>query len=275
MTPIIFDGRAFAKEKEQELQTKVEKLKVRGITPKLVSIIVGDVDGALKYQEMKKKAGERVGVEVEVQKFSKETETVRLLKVLMVLKKDPSIHGVMIQLPLPKNFSNEEKDELIHAIDPKKDVDGMREDADFVAPVVMAVMESLEIAASTSFPRNDNMKIIVVGAMGFEGRKMVKELVSKGVMVHGLDKENSEVLTMNQELSTADIVISCTGTSGLITGDMIKEGAIVIDVGAPKGDIDFESVAKKASFITPVPGGIGPVTISCLMENVIAAASTY
>src|SRR5258706_14218801 len=132
MTPIVFNGKEFAKEKENDLQNRVQVLQKKGITPKLVSIVVGDEGGALGYQNMKKKAGERVGVEVEVRQFPEETGKAKLLKELRSLTKDPTTHGIMIQLPLPRSFSKEDKEELINTIDPKKDVDGMREGSVFV-----------------------------------------------------------------------------------------------------------------------------------------------
>jgi methylenetetrahydrofolate dehydrogenase (NADP+) / methenyltetrahydrofolate cyclohydrolase len=270
---VIFDGREFAKEKEEKLQKRVELLKTKGITPKLVSIVVGDIDGAMKYQEMKKRAGERVGVTVEIREKKEEIRLSELKLEIESLNQDTSVHGIMIQLPLPLNFSNEDRTTVINAIDSKKDVDGMREDSKFIAPVVKAVIEAIEIASSPAKPDPHNDIICaVVGAKGFEGRKMVKELERLGYRVKGLDKDY-ERRTMNDELTSADCIISCTGVVGLITGDMVKDGVVAIDVGAPKEDFDFESVSKKASFITPVPGGIGPVTISCLMENIVDAAS--
>lgn len=271
MTPIIFNGREFAKVKEEALKERVRVLQEKGITPTLVSIVVGDESGALGYQNMKKKAGERVGVEVEIVPFPMEMELHKLLKYLRLLKHDHRVYGIMIQLPLPKSFSKEDREELIAAIDPKKDVDGMREDSEFVAPVVKAVMEALEegkrqIAKSKS-------QIAVIGANGFEGRKIVREFERLGYRVQGLDKEDMGGKGLVSHTKSADVIVSTTGVPNLITGDMVKVGAIVIDVGAPKGDVDFGSVAKKASFITPVPGGIGPVTIACLLENVVEAAS--
>ncbi len=261
---IVFDGREFAKKKEVELLEKVELLRKKGITPKLFSIVVGDVDGAMKYQEMKKKAGERVGIEVEIKIFKENASEKEIEKEIERLNASLNVHGVMIQLPLPKSFSKEDREQLINAINPQKDVDGLREDSHFVAPVVKAVLEAIKASPLRGGP----CKVAVVGAKGFEGIKMVRELVRNSFIVHGLDQEDS--LTTNYQLLTADVVISCTGVPDLITGGMVKEGVIAIDVGAPRGDFDFESVSKKASFITSVPGGIGPVTIACLLENVVA-----
>lgn len=266
MTPVIFDGRMAAKEKEDELQKRVEKLRKRGVTPRLVSIVVGDENGALKYQEMKKKAGERVGVEVEIRKLPKETKVDALRNELGLLRKDQTVHGIMIQLPLPKNFSRADREELINAIDPKKDVDGMREDSPFISPVVAATLSALKKATLTLNYKH----VAVIGSQGFEGKKIMKTLYHLGLHVTGYDKEDVE--KMQKELHHKDVVISCTGSEGFVTGDMLSEGTIAIDIGAPKGDFDFESTSKKVSFITPVPGGIGPVTIALLMENVVEAA---
>jgi len=293
---LIFDGRGFAKEKELQLQEKVLQLKKKNITPKLVSIVVGDVDGAMKYQEMKKKVGERVGVEVGIREVTSYSVT-ELLSLIQELNKDPKVHGIMIQLPLPKHFSKEDRDTLIEAIALEKDVDGMNERSPFIAPVVMAVLQAFNYGcdARSEFGNEDEggevkpqshvslhasplishpLRVAVVGSEGFEGRKIVKAFQAWGYKVMKLDTKLMSSDLVSHEIGHADVVVSATGIPNSITGDMIKEGAIVIDVGAPKGDFELESIIDKASFITPVPGGIGPVTIVSLMENVVEAASS-
>jgi methylenetetrahydrofolate dehydrogenase (NADP+)/methenyltetrahydrofolate cyclohydrolase len=281
----IFDGKAFAKEKELQLQEKVLQLKQKGITPKLVSIVIGDIDGAMKYQEMKKKAGERVGIEIEIKQFKEETSMVTLLSLIEKLNKDATVHGIMIQLPLPKSFAFEDRAVLINAIDLKKDVDGMNERSDFIAPVVMAVLQAMQNAklqmTNDKWGKRrvlkqvqDDVVVAVVGAEGFEGKKMVKAFQAWGYPVKKLDRKNDNAVFINHEISHSDVVVSATGSPASIVGEVIKPNAICIDVGAPQGDFDFESVTKKASFITPVPGGIGPVTIISLMENVVEATSS-
>jgi methylenetetrahydrofolate dehydrogenase (NADP+) / methenyltetrahydrofolate cyclohydrolase len=273
MTPIIFDGKAFAKIKEIDLQKKVLQLKKKGITPKLVSIVVGDIDGAMKYQEMKKKAGERIGIEVEIVRFTNYDLRIKIETEIKKLNQDEKVHGIMIQLPLPERFTKEDRDILIRTIKPEKDVDGMNELSPFISPVVMAVLQAFKEARERlpRFARND-VQIAVVGAEGFEGKKIVKAFQAWGYHVEKLDRKIQNAVFINHEISHSDVVVSCTGSQVSIVGEVIKPDAICIDVGAPKGDFDFESVSAKASFITPVPGGIGPVTIISLMENIVIAS---
>jgi methylenetetrahydrofolate dehydrogenase (NADP+)/methenyltetrahydrofolate cyclohydrolase len=284
---IIFDGRSFAKEKEKALQSRVRLLRKNKIIPKLVSIVIGDVDGAMKYQEMKKRQGERVGIEIEIKQFKEKTAMSEILQFIGRLNKDTSVHGIMIQLPLPQSFAFEDRAVLINAIDLKKDVDGMNERSDFIAPVVMAVLNAFQKSkiqnpkskwgkkphfAKATLGAQQIKNVAVVGAEGFEGKKIVKAFQAWGYSVTKLDRKNQNAVFINHEISHADVVVSCTGSPASIVGEVIKPNAIVIDVGAPQGDFEFESVSKKASFITPVPGGIGPVTIISLMENVVEAA---
>ncbi len=274
---VIFDGKEFAKEKEEALQGRVEILQKKGITPKMVSIVVGDVDGSMKYQEMKKRAGERVGVELEIIQFQEGIEVSKVIEVIKKENEDPNVHGVMVQLPLPKHFSQEEKEFLINTIDLQKDVDGMRDDSPFTTPVVKAVLEAIDEGLRvTGHALNSPQKTAIVGAKGFEGKKMVKAIMGNNHLVVRLDKEELEAEDKDdsraRQTSLSDIVVSCTGVPNVIRADMIREGTLCIDVGTPKGDFDFESVSQKAGFITPVPGGIGPVTIVSLMENIVEAA---
>lgn len=254
---IIFNGKRKAQEIEESVKNKLHK---KGITPKLVSLVIGNENGALEYQKMKKKAGEWVGIEVEIREFKKEASVMKLKNEIEKLNSDKDVHGIMIQLPLPHHFTQEDKINLIHSIATKKDVDGMREDSLFVTPVVKAMMIALEESNVSN-----TSSIAVIGAKGFEGKKLVKELRKMDYSVIEVDKE-----TLNmKDVQTADVVMSIAGASNFITADMVKEGVVAIDAGAPKGDFDFETVSKKASFITPVPGGIGPITIACLMANML------
>ena len=259
---IIFDGKEFAKKKEEEL-------KKREITPKLVSILIGNDSGSKLYLSLKKKAAERIGATLEIRKWKQDAGYGSLIDEIKRLNKDRSVHGIMVQLPLPKNFTWDERVEIIEAISPQKDVDGMGDDSPFVAPVVKAVLQSIEEAERTLNLNLDSKLFAVVGAKGFVGKKLVKELKKKGYKVDGLDIETKN---LKDRTDKADILISTTGVSGLIRSEMVKDGAIVVDVGSPKGDVQFNEVSKKAVFITPVPGGIGPVTIVSLLENLLIAA---
>lgn len=261
----LFNGRKFARRKEKELEGMVSALKKRGVTPKLVSIVAGDEGGAQFYQSLKKKVAQEVGCKFLIRKYKAEDRIRRLVDGIRQLNKDKSVHGIMIQLPLPDNLRLE-ANSLIKAIDSKKDVDGMREDSSFVAPVVKAVLIALESSPLKGSP----LKVVVVGAKGFVGRKIVKELRSKNYELWGVDLETKN---LKEKTKDADVVISATGRPGLIKESFVKKSFVAIDVGAPKGDFD-EKAIKKAKFATPVPGGIGPVTISCLLENLITSAKS-
>ena len=243
---IIFDGRTFAAKKEEELKEKVSTLRQRGIVPRLASILVGDDPASKLYVGLKKKAAERVGIEVEVIDSTDEIER---------LNKDEGVKGIMIQMPLPDGLEDR-TESIINSINPDKDVDGLRSDSKFLHPTSKAVIDILKEAEGQLKVKPKSA--CVVGGRGMVGAPLVKELKRLGY-------------ELTEKREEADILVSCTGTPNLIEPDMVKKGAIVIDVGSPKGDVEFEDVSKKASFITPVPGGVGPVTISCLLENLISA----
>jgi methylenetetrahydrofolate dehydrogenase (NADP+) / methenyltetrahydrofolate cyclohydrolase len=248
---IIFDGRAFTAKKEEELKKKVTDLKSKGITPHLASILVGNDPASTLYVGLKKKAAERIGAELSVYRLSEKTNPSEILQLIELLNNDKNVNGIMIQLPLPDAFLAD-KARIINLIDPKKDVDGLREDSKFLHPTSKAVMQIIGESKTKS------KKICVVGGGGMVGSSLVKHLYKEGY---------------EQKLDTleADIVVSATGEPNIIKADSIKKGTVVIDVGSPKGDVDFSEVSKKADFITPVPGGVGPVTISALLENLISA----
>lgn len=292
---IIFDGKKLAEEKEQELNKEVVRLKKKGITPKLVSILVGDDPGNKLYLKLKKKAAERVGAELEIVELKK-PKLIELTKLIKKLNTDKGVHGIMIQLPLPDIFSKQDRYKIIQTIALEKDVDGLSDGGPYLAPVVMAVVEAIKVANNSNDVRSFGKlrtgsfgklktKIMVVGAKGFVGKKIVEALLGKtfekaGPLLQGSDfsteyeivKCDADTVDLKEKTKSADILISATGVRGLVKEDMVKDGAILIDVGAPKGDIDKKAY-QKASFVSPIPGGIGPVTIVCLLENLINTAS--
>lgn len=272
MSVYIFNGRKFAKEKEVFLSNKVEQLRKHRIIPKLVVIMVGNDPASKIYVGIKQKAAEKIGITLQLVEL-KQATVQQLLHLIKESNIDDTVHGIMVQLPLPGKLNElKAKNLILDAIAPEKDVDGLSDKSPFVPAAVKAVLYSVKVAQKLGFaPRNlKNAKICVVGASGMVGRGVVRVLGGKGVRV-----VKTDVKTRNLEAKTqkAEILITATGVPGLIKGDMVKPGAVVIDVGAPVGDVDFESVSKVASFITPVPGGIGPVTVVSLMENAIKATA--
>lgn len=258
---IIFNGREFAKKKEKELAEKVTKLKEKGVSPKLVSILVGDNPTSALYTSLKKKAAERVGAEMDIRHFPEEILIEELVNLISDLNKDTSVHGIMIQLPLPEKLKSD-TNKITSKIDPLKDVDGLNEKSEFISATVKAIVLIMKEASSYLF---DN--VVVVGSTGMVGKPLIKLLKELEYKVTGVD-----ITTKNLEkrLKKADLIISATGQPGLIKEDMVSDGVVIIDVGSPKADVD-EGVYKKASFYTPVPGGVGPVTIVSLLDNLVIA----
>jgi methylenetetrahydrofolate dehydrogenase (NADP+)/methenyltetrahydrofolate cyclohydrolase len=255
----IFDGRAYAEKKISELDKEVAKLKNQGIHPKLASILVGEDPASKLYVSLKKKKAEGIGAEMDVY-FLKEKENIEtILALIDSLNSDSTVYGIMVQLPLPSGFSKEDKEEIISSINKEKDVDGLRQDSPFVHPTAMAILEVIKEAIKQLKMNNLQLSICVVGKAGMVGSALLKEI-----------KNTNHKLIEKTEY--ADILVSTTGSPNIIKADMVKKGATLIDVGSPKGDFDPE-VSKVAGFVTPVPGGIGPVTISCLLENLVKASS--
>ena len=274
---VIFDGKQFAKEKEANLAKEVKRLAILGIKPKLVSILVGDNRASVLYVDLKKKAGERVGVEVEIKTFSENVGFWDIVHEIKNLNKNRSVHGIMIQLPLPRNFSIKERDKIVNEIAKEKDVDGLRNDSVYLTPTVKSVLQVIKEAnqyivrpALGDRPRKQ-LKVVVVGAKGFEGKKIFKVIKEMGYDVDGIDKSTKN---LREKTKAADILISVTGSPGIIGKDHIKESAIIIDVGSPHGDVKLAEIVGKASFISPVPGGIGPLTIFNLLDNLVEATES-
>ncbi len=250
---MIFDGVKFARQIEEELPRKKKKL---------VVFVDPENMAGMKYVEMKWKMAERLGVEFEIKNLNSKVETSNNIKILISkLNADPVVDGIMVQLPFPNS------DELIMLIDPKKDVDGLREDSPFVPATVRAVVEILNYSFSTSplhpspeFRRGNEGEIVIVGNKGSVGSGLMKWI--PGAI--GMDKEDFDP----SALLRASVIISATGQPGLITKEMVKDGFVAIDVGYPKPEFTQEALAK-ASFFTPVPGGVGPVTVAMLFKNLL------
>lgn len=254
---IIFDGKAFARKREDELYRKIHKLKVK---PVMATILVGEDEASKLYVNLKQKAAERVGAEMDIYEFPATISHDQLVAKLNHLNHDKTIHGMMIQLPLPPSLKEKTHD-IVHHIPAVRDVDGLRDNSPFVHATAKAIISILSEAGKKVKISPDDY-VVVVGASGMVGKSVVNELTKMGF----------EVGTGLAEAKSAKILISTTGSPGVITKEYVQKGAVVIDVGSPKGDVDFPGVEPKASFITPVPGGVGPVTVVSLLENLYEAA---
>lgn len=245
---MIIDGKSIAAERLEQLRLKI---KVSGLRPKLAVVLVGNDPASVMYVNLKKKRAEEVGIAVEI--FDS-------VDVIESLNKDFSIHGILVQLPLPKNIDTKK---VLRAIDPAKDVDGLTGRSDFMPATVRGILTALE---GFEIQGND---VTIIGRSREVGRPLALAMIDLGATVTVC---NSKTKDLRQKTKNADILISATGQPGLVTADMVKLGAVVIDVGSPKGDVDFANVSKIASAITPVPGGIGPLTVVSLLENTYEAA---
>ena len=238
---MIIDGEKLAREKEAQLKLKVKP----GL--KLAILVFKDDRAGQVYSRLKQEAGKRLGIEVIIS-----NEPTKLAE----WNQDASIQGVMIQRPGYRGKEFEKQwAQLVETIVPSKDVDGLRDNSYFIQATVRAV----EVILRTLPLRSDN--VVIVGS-GMVGRRLAVRF--QALELSSRDKN------LGNKTKEADILISCTGREKLITAEMVKPGAIVIDVGWPKGDVDFEAVKNKAGWITPVPGGVGPVTVVCLLENLVS-----
>lgn len=268
----IFDGKKAAFEKEIELQRRVERLRAKGVIPKLVAFLVGNNPASEIYINMKSKTAERLEVILQLNKVV-EIEADSLIQQIEVYNNDSLVRGIMIQLPLPERLIKSQSS-ILNTIAKEKDVDGLRDEPGFLPATVKAILYAIEVSQKQNFLSQEwnQVQAVVVGASGMVGKPLSDELESLGINVTRYDEKTLALKgqTLRSCTLNADLLISTTGVPDLITKDMVKPDVVVIDVGAPKGDV-AENVRDVASFITPVPGGIGPMTVVCLMENVIEA----
>ena len=265
----LIDGKTLAKLREQRLKTEISSL---GLTPKVVSIVIGEDAPSLLYTKMKQKKAADVGIDFEPKYFSQETSFDGVVNFIRKLNEDPSINGVMIQLPIPEEFlKGKDWREVLAEITIEKDVDGLRyPDSNFLPATARAVLSILD----DEIIEVKNKKVTVLGRSNLVGKPVADELLKRGAKVSVVHSQTPNPKEITLE---GDIVISAVGKRYLVTGDWIKEGAVVIDVGTSEdpesgkivGDVDFEKAKLRASKITPVPGGVGPMTVISLMENVI------
>lgn len=276
----IIDGRKLALIRQEKLVREIKKLKIK---PKIVSILVGDDVPSVLYTNIKQKKASEMGINFQPLYFSLPPQgwTHELFEEvankIKELNNDPSVHGIMMQLPLPEGFlQGHDKKELLQLIDPKKDVDGLNYRGKTWSFVPAAVKAVLSIFEDEKIPVAGK-DVVVVGSSDLIGKPVAEEMEKLGAKVIICDRQTPN---LQGETLEAQILISAAGVPGLITGDMVLDGVVVIDVGAEKvdskvvGDVDFESVYPKASKITPVPGGVGPMTVISLMENVVKVVSS-
>lgn len=274
----LIDGKAVSLQVKQQVKQECDKLKTKGVTPGLAVIIVGDDPASQVYVRNKEKACEECGFYSVKYALDADTTQSELNALIDKLNKDEKINGILCQLPLPRHLDDKE---VINRIDPIKDVDAfhpvnvgaiMIGDYNFLPCTPAGVMELIH---STGVDVTGK-KAVVIGRSNIVGKPMAMLLLHENATV---EITHSKTLDLKSITKEADILVAAIGRAKFVTADMVKNGAIVIDVGMNRdengklcGDVDFENVKDKCSFITPVPGGVGPMTISMLMRNTLTAA---
>jgi methylenetetrahydrofolate dehydrogenase (NADP+)/methenyltetrahydrofolate cyclohydrolase len=272
------DGKSIAAQFRAECGIRVARLKEQGVTPGLAVVIVGDDPASKVYVRNKALACEAIGMHSEVHALSADTSQSHLLKFIHNLNGDPDIHGILVQLPLPKHIDGRA---VIDAIDPGKDVDGfsfhnvgalVTGEAAFYPCTPWGVMKMLEHEGIAV----EGKHAVVVGRSNIVGKPMALMLLNAGATVTVCHSKTKDLGAMTRQ---ADILVAAVGKARMIGADMVKPGAVVIDVGINRlpdgklaGDVDYAPVAKVAAHITPVPGGVGPMTIAMLLGNTIKSA---
>lgn len=274
---IIIDGKELAKKIRANLKIECEELKNKQINPKLAVIMVGDDPASKVYIRNKSKVCEDVGIEYKEYLLSSNTKQKELIELIEKLNQDKTINGILLQSPIPANL---DINEAFRTISPQKDVDGfnpvnvgklvLNQDT-FVSCTPYGIMKMFEEYNIDLTGKN----VVILGRSNIVGKPLMHCCLNKNATVTVC---HSKTQNLVQKAKEADILISAIGKAQFVTADMVKENAVVIDVGINRlengkitGDVDFENVKEKASYITPVPGGVGPMTIAMLMNNVIKA----
>ena len=277
MVAKILDGNQIAIEYRQRLKNQVNDLKEYGFTPKLSVILVGNDGASQSYVKSKKKAAEKIGMISEIIHLDESTSEEVVLSELNRLNNDDTVSGILVQVPLPKQVSEQK---VLEAINPEKDVDGFHpinigklyiDEQTFVPCTPLGIMEILKHADINLEGKN----AVVIGRSHIVGQPVSKLLLQANATVTIL---HSRTKNMNAHLKQADVIVSAVGQPGLVTKENVKKGAVIIDVGNTpdengklKGDVAYDEIKEIASAITPVPGGVGPLTITMVLNNTLLA----
>lgn len=277
----IMDGKALSLKLKEQMKQRIEQLKQQGINPKLVVVLVGDNSASQVYVRNKHKSCGEVGIESEVITMPEQTSQQELLEVVERLNQDETVDGILVQLPLPKQIDEKT---VLRSILPEKDVDGFH-------PVNVGLLSIGDECFAPATPSGiiamfqeyginiAGKNCVVIGRSNIVGKPMAALLLKNNATVTICHSKTEDLASYTRR---ADVVIVATGRRHTLTADMVREGAVVVDVGMNRneqgklcGDVDYEEVKEKASFITPVPGGVGPMTITELLENTIQAAQRH
>ncbi len=277
MTAQILDGKKVAADVRASIGAEIERLKGRGVTPGLAVVLVGEDPASQVYVRSKEKACQAVGMNSFLHRLPAATEQDRLLELIKQLNAAPAVHGILVQLPLPPQI---DADVVLQAIDPAKDVDGFHP---FNAGKLMAGLKTfvpctprgiMHLLAVYNIPLKGK-QAVVIGRSNIVGKPIAHLLLAQHATVTVC---HSRTVGLSDITRRADVLVAAVGRPHMVTADMIKPGATVVDVGINRlpeglvGDVEFEAAKEVAGFITPVPGGVGPLTIAMLLQNTLEAA---
>jgi methylenetetrahydrofolate dehydrogenase (NADP+)/methenyltetrahydrofolate cyclohydrolase len=287
MTTVIIDGKAIAQTIKENLSLKIQDLSEKHTTPKMNIIHIGEDPGSLSYTKSIQKISTKLGIEVEVKKIEESSTNEQVIEEIQRLNKNSSVHGILVQEPIPSQFN---RDEILLALSPKKDIDCMnpinlggvlRGKYTFAPSTPLGVIKILEHENIET----EGKHIVIVGRSAIVGKPLANLLLIKGKGGNAtVTVCHSRTRDVSAFTKSADIIVAAVGKPRFITRDMVSSGAVVIDVGINYvkneggkgkliGDVDFDGVSGIASHITPVPGGVGPVTTLMLLTNLIKAVS--
>ena len=278
---MIIDGKALAQQMRAQTAVRISALKARGVSVGFAAVLVGDHAPSVLYVRNKLQAMEKAGIAARVARLEARASLDEVLSTIAGFNNDPSIHGILLQLPLPQHLTAE-KNRLINAISPEKDVDGLT--------LINVGKRTLGLSCLLPCTPKGCMRLIhsvekdisgasalVIGRSDLVGKPMAQLLLREGCTV---TQAHSQTHNIPELCGQADIIVAAIGQPQFVQGSWIKKGSIVIDVGINRigeqliGDVDFESARRFARAITPVPGGVGPMTIACLLENTVEAAES-
>ncbi len=277
------DGYKIADKLYSNLKTRVEKLKKQNIIPHLVVFLVGENPASIAYVKQKQKNGKKIGAKVTVLRYGTSVTTEELKKNVKLLNDDPFVHGILIQRPLPKHI---DVDKLVILTDPQKDIDGFHPDSPYTLPLPLAVIKILEEIYFQTNPQSSirnpqfipwlqNQNIVLLGKGPTGGGPIIEYLKTLDVTPHLIDSRTEEPEKL---IKQADIVISAIGRKNIVKPETLKKNVVLISVGINRdennklhGDYDEEKIKDIASYYTPTPGGVGPVNVATLWDNLLTA----
>jgi len=278
MAAEIIKGKPVADEIREEIKKETQRLKDKGVDPKLAVVLVGDDPASVVYARSKEKVGDKLGVIVDLTVLPTDTPENDVLDLIKKLNDDSSVHGILVELPLPKQIH---KEQVMLTVHHNKDVDGIspinrgfllggQEDLALVPATPMSCIELMERAGITIRGK----RVVLVGRGDTVGRPLASLLIKRDATITVCHTKTVDLPSVTRQ---AEVLVAAAGRKGLVTADMVSEGTVVIDAGINQtengitGDVDFEAVKEKAAAITPVPGGVGSLTTTIIMNNVLKA----